>query len=789
MKREDLELYAMGEYDGDVAGLEEELARDEAARAAVADEARFELRLRDAAAAATFCAACDDLVRGARCDACGAAVRPGGYVVERVLVSNAHGRMYAARDADGKQVALKELAFVQSPSVEVIAAFEREVKFLRALEHPAIPRFCASFEEGAGVHVRYYLAQELVAGESLADRLESHWFSEAEIADIARQVLDVLVYLQGLSPMVIHRDIKPANLVVRADGTLAVVDFGAAHVQGMTVGSTAIGTFGYMPIEQLAGEVGPTTDLYALGASLLHLLTRKEPWRLLQGTVLADTDANLSRPMRRFLDKLVAPEPRQRFGSAAEARAALDRLGTGRRWRAARAATPAASSAVTHAAARAGSWLTRRVALSAIVTGALAVSGTVAVALLSDDQESRGSSSESDRAHAMRAANLARRLAQVAQLSAYRTLACSCTDRRCIDDVSARIATWSKDMAATGEADPLDPETLRQINALSRSMSACMTRVLTMAMPNVLGSDEAAEADALIAGDPTPGRTSVEVPLSGISIHDAARALSASCHVSVVVSDRVAATVWPREPLVGCERALDAVTRWSNLESRQFARWTSKDASPLHGGVFRIADAHTGTFEQALRDTRAARGIIDDPTPLPRADTISYKLHRVAVRSVLEELARDGRVDADIADSVDGRVTVFTSDAEWDVVLVAVLDAMGLSYRYDPLSKRLRIAPIEELSAGRPIGPPYGFLDIDGRALAGDTLKIDRKVTDVPPGRQVAVPAGKRMVEIRTRSDVTLTYTVDVAPASHTPVPAPADGQADRDPGRLHSDK
>ena len=57
--------------------------------------------------------------------------------------SNAHGRMYVARDADGTQVALKELAFVQSPTLEAIAAFEREAKFLRALEHPAIPRFVA----------------------------------------------------------------------------------------------------------------------------------------------------------------------------------------------------------------------------------------------------------------------------------------------------------------------------------------------------------------------------------------------------------------------------------------------------------------------------------------------------------------------------------------------------------------------------------------------------------------------------------------------------------------------
>ena len=91
--------------------------------------------------------------------------------------------MYVARDADGKQVALKELAFVQSPTLEAIAAFEREAKFLRALEHPAIPRFVASFEEGSGVHTRYYLAQELVDRRVARARLDDHWFTEAEIVD------------------------------------------------------------------------------------------------------------------------------------------------------------------------------------------------------------------------------------------------------------------------------------------------------------------------------------------------------------------------------------------------------------------------------------------------------------------------------------------------------------------------------------------------------------------------------------------------------------------------------
>jgi serine/threonine protein kinase len=321
MTREDLELYVSGNFDGDTTALETEIAGSPALAEAIADEARFEMLLRDAATAATFCAACDDVVRTDRCDACGAAVHPGGYTIERVLVSNAHGRMYVAHDADGKQVALKELAFVQAPSPTAIDAFEREAKFLRALEHPAIPRFVASFEEGRGIHARYYLAQELVEGTAL-DHLEQKWYREDEIVDIARQALGVLVYLQSLSPMIIHRDIKPANLVRRADGTIALVDFGAAYIDGTRTGvTTAVGTFGYMPVEQHAGIVDATTDLYALGASLLYLLTRQEPWRLAQ----EQTVVNVSAPLRGYLNKLTATDPRKRFATAQEALTMLDR--------------------------------------------------------------------------------------------------------------------------------------------------------------------------------------------------------------------------------------------------------------------------------------------------------------------------------------------------------------------------------------------------------------------------------------------------------------------------------
>ena len=234
-----------------------------------------------------------------------------------------------------------------------------------ALEHPGHPAILRErSKEGHGVHTRYYLAQELVDGKAL-DRLDDHWYSEAEIVDIASQVLGVLVYLQTLSPMVIHRDIKPANLMKRIDGSIALVDFGAAHVHGTTAGSTTIGTFGYMPIEQLAGLVDATTDGYALGATLLHLLTRQEPWRLMQ----TKTTLNVVAPLRAFLDKLTAADPRDGSRLAKDARAALDNR--------------AALVPVKRSKSRRRMW-----PLVALVAGVLAMGGGVAGfhAMQSDDQ-------------------------------------------------------------------------------------------------------------------------------------------------------------------------------------------------------------------------------------------------------------------------------------------------------------------------------------------------------------------------------------------------------------------
>ncbi|OJT23621.1 hypothetical protein BO221_16615 [Archangium sp. Cb G35] len=304
------------------------------------------------------CVACARPCAEPRCSFCGAARAPGGLRVQRVLSQSVHGRLYLALDAGGRSVAIKELVFAHAPDAEKVEAFERESRLLEALSHPNIPRLHASFTEGEGAQARFYLVQDYVSGESLAARLEHHRFDEAEARKIAREVLRILGFLHSRQPPVLHRDVKPANLIRREDGHIVLVDFGSARAlrDGRTHEATLNGTFGYMAPEQLGGSVSPASDLYALGASLLHLLGRRPPETLLSGDwELAFTrEIHVSARFQAFLRKLVARRPEDRFPSAADALLALDAPPprTASRWPLAAAGAALAVGAVAFVSAK-----------------------------------------------------------------------------------------------------------------------------------------------------------------------------------------------------------------------------------------------------------------------------------------------------------------------------------------------------------------------------------------------------------------------------------------------------
>ncbi|KFE70460.1 serine/threonine protein kinase [Hyalangium minutum] len=303
------------------------MSRQEPLSAGEAEAVRSEVTAGNPAA----CVVCGKAVSGARCEACGAVARAGHYAVRRLIAQTAHSRVYLARGPDGQDVALKELLFSKVPSTQELEAFEREARLLQTLSHPRLPRLWGHFQEGEGAGLRLYLAAEYLSGETLLERLAHHTFTEDEARDIARQVLDILVYLHGRQPRVLHRDLKPANLIRQPDGTVCLVDFGAAResAKGATTGSTLVGTFGYMPLEQFGGTVDVTSDLYALGATLIHLLGRTPPADHFQpdrGLDVSHLKAPLLGP---WLRKLTALRPEDRYPSATAARQALEALKPG----------------------------------------------------------------------------------------------------------------------------------------------------------------------------------------------------------------------------------------------------------------------------------------------------------------------------------------------------------------------------------------------------------------------------------------------------------------------------
>lgn len=223
----------------------------------------------------------------------------------------------------GDDVAIKVLSIKGSKSWKAFDRFEREMDTLAKLSHPGIPKYRDRYAyEASG---DYFLVMDLVDGAPLSTYLEGPGLPVATVRDVLEQTLDVLAYLHRQRPPLIHRDIKPANVLRRRDGSVAVVDFGGVRQRaGETAASTTIGTFGYMAPEQLHGDATPASDVYALGATVLALLTRTPPSELPRRGLRFDYAAlDLPAPFGRVLPKMLEPDPDERLASVEAVRAAL----------------------------------------------------------------------------------------------------------------------------------------------------------------------------------------------------------------------------------------------------------------------------------------------------------------------------------------------------------------------------------------------------------------------------------------------------------------------------------
>lgn len=255
------------------------------------------------------------------------------YLILASLDQGSLSQTYVALDQQQQvDVIVKELHLHQLDNWKTHELFERESRVLQNIQHAGIPRWLDFFGDDLGG--RLFLVIEKINGQTWLEKIEKGWRpSQTELTDLIAQSLDILEYLHQLSPPVIHRDLKPSNLMVDSAGQVYLIDFGVAqdllHPEG---GRTVVGTFGYMAPEQFSGQAVPASDLYALGMSLIHLLSGRRPSEMQQSgqRVLFEEYLQVSPALKTWLQNLTAPQLALRYRSAAEARESLKQLSSGK---------------------------------------------------------------------------------------------------------------------------------------------------------------------------------------------------------------------------------------------------------------------------------------------------------------------------------------------------------------------------------------------------------------------------------------------------------------------------
>ncbi|MBN1955509.1 MAG: serine/threonine-protein kinase [Anaerolineae bacterium] len=257
----------------------------------------------------------------------------GRYRVLGVIGAGGMSTVYKAQDLHFPRVqricAIKDMINTATdPAIRemVVQNFEREASLLATLSHPAIPQVYDYFTDGD----RSYLVMEFVHGQDLETVLEETdgFLPEPRVVDWAIQICEVLIHLHNHKPNpIIFRDMKPSNVMLDAQNRLRLVDFGIAKVFQSGQKGTMIGTEGYSPPEQYRGIAEPRGDIYALGASLHHLLSKQDP-RLeppfsFHERPIYKSNPLVSAELQEIVNRALEYDMNQRFGSAEEMKRAL----------------------------------------------------------------------------------------------------------------------------------------------------------------------------------------------------------------------------------------------------------------------------------------------------------------------------------------------------------------------------------------------------------------------------------------------------------------------------------
>lgn len=275
------------------------------------------------------------------CIHCGELLAPvqesiASYQVLRPLGQGGMGITYlavepTATDRKSPLLVLKEMNADLAEVAKAQELFTREARVLQGLDHPGIPNYYDSFLEQG----KKYLAMELIHGEDLeAWVVRNGAVAMTQAITWMQQTCEILNYLHSQTPPLIHRDVKPANLMVRrVDNQIILLDFGAVKEVGTTLKTRIGAEGGYSAPEQNQGQPCPQSDLYALGVTLIFLLTGKSPLNFYfrvddrDGFELQDMP-NVSPQLRDLINHLTQAQPSDRPQTALEVSQILEQCST-----------------------------------------------------------------------------------------------------------------------------------------------------------------------------------------------------------------------------------------------------------------------------------------------------------------------------------------------------------------------------------------------------------------------------------------------------------------------------
>lgn len=253
-------------------------------------------------------------------------LQEGGLQVLGQIAFGGLSAIYLAKRKTGDVCVIKEAVVPASADEaskeKALELFQREAQLLMGLTHPRVARVMDHFVEQG----RHYLLLEHIDGKDLRRFVKEHGGQKEEmVMRWAREILEVLVYLHELDPPIVHRDLTPDNLVLEKDGSVTLIDFGAANEFLGTATGTLVGKQSYIPPEQFRGKAVPQSDLYSLGATLQFLLTGEDPEPLSQSHP-SEKDSRISEAVGEFVACLTAMELAERYSTANDALSACKNL-------------------------------------------------------------------------------------------------------------------------------------------------------------------------------------------------------------------------------------------------------------------------------------------------------------------------------------------------------------------------------------------------------------------------------------------------------------------------------